>query len=295
MLFALGLVLSVWGGTYCQNTASPFDLIPRIETNEDSIVTISTSSNPFDLVKMSPASRPTTSSQTGFVVEKKDKPLSTKEKTAIYDRFLFVIILAMMVILTLVVTIFRIFISKIWKAFLNDNLLHQLMREQSTGVTVAYSILYLMFFINAGIFLFLLCDYFEVSIATTNFASLMICIGGVMGFFLVKHLLLQIVKGVFPVEKEVSSYSFTITVFNIVVGFFLVPMILLIAYAPDSVTQVMIYTTLGLLVLALLFRSLRGLFIASRFFAWHKFHFFLYLCAVEIAPVVVTVKLLNLQ
>lgn len=298
ILFGLLLCLSTLPSILGQSTASPFDIIPRIESQnlEDSTITIVTSSNPFDLIKINPANRQrTTSPSGGFQVIRKNKPLSAREKSAIFQRFLFIVILTMMVILTLVVTVFRLFIGKIWRAFLNDNLLSQLMREQTAGITIGYLILYLMFFINMGIFLFLLCKNFDIKITSTNLTSLMICIGGVAAFFTVRHLLLQIVRYVFPVDKEVSTYNFTIVVFNIVIGIILVPLILLIAYAPENITNFIIYTTLALIAIVLLFRTLRGLFIGSRFFAWHKFHFFLYLCTVEIAPVLVIAKLLNLH
>lgn len=295
LAFAL-IVLSFLPCGNGQSTASPFDIIPRIESQnlEDTTITIVTSSNPFDLVKINQSNRPeNTSSASGFQVIRKNRSLSAKEQTAIYQRFVFAIILTMMVILTLTVTVFRIFIGKIWQSFLNDNLLSQLMREQSAGVTLAYLILYLVFFINAGIFLFLVCRHFGYTIAKTNFSSLLLCIGGITLFFVIKHLLLQIIKFVFPVSKEVSTYSFTIMVFNIIVGIALVPSVLLTAYAPASAVKVIIYGTLILIVGVLAFRSLRGLFIASRFFAWNKFHFFLYLCTVEIVPVLMTIKLLN--
>lgn len=283
------------GNAVSQNTASPFDIIPRIEVGqEDSTVTITTSSNPFDLVQTGIADRPTSASSGGFVVERKNRPLSSQEKNAIYQRFLFIVMLVVIVILTLVVTVFRIFIAKIWKAFLNDNLLNQLMREQGTGVTAAYLILYSMFILNTGVFLFLFCKHFGLELGSSNFISLMLCIGGVMAFFVLKHILLEVVAFVFPVEKEVSAYAFTVMVFNITIGFMLVPVVSLIAYAPEDVAKMTIYIALGLIVAALIFRGLRGLFIATRFFAWHKFHFFLYLCAVEIAPLLVTIKLLNL-
>ena len=76
-------------------------------------------------------------------------------------------------------------------------------------------------------------------------------------------------------------------------GIFLVPMVLFTAYAPAGIKIYIIYLALALLFVVLMFKALRGLFIANRFFAWHKFHFFLYLCAVEIAPLLVTFKLLN--
>lgn len=198
----------------------------------------------------------------------------------------------MLIMLTLIVTIFRILIEKVWKAFINDNLLNQLLREQGTGITLAYLILYFMFFINAGVFTFLATKQFGIELAGNNIGGLLICIGGILGFFLVKHSLLKIVGFTFPVQKEVAAYNFTIIVFNIIIGFFLVPAVLFTAYAPESAIKYVIYGTVGLLVSMYLFMSLRGLFIANRFIAWHKFHFLLYLCAVEIAPLLIVAKFL---
>lgn len=150
-----------------------------------------------------------------------------------------------------------------------------------------------MFFINAGIFAFLALRHFDIHLPGSNLTGLFICIGGIAGFYVVKHLLLSIVRFVFPVEKEVSRYSFTVMVFNIITGIFLAPMILFTAYSSEGISDAVIKLTLALLLGIILFRGLRGLFIANRFFAWHKFHFFLYLCAVELAPLLVTFKLLN--
>ncbi len=279
-----------------QQTASPFDLIPRLPqgNSPDSMITISASSNPFDITQTSSSgtSRPANFTPQ-FQVEQSKKPLSVKEKNVLYQRFLFVTIVTMMVILTLVVTIFRIFIAKIWQAFLNDNILSQLLREQGAEANVGYFILYLVFFINAGIFTFLALKYFNLKIAGSNISTLFLCIGGIAGFYLFKHLLLSIVQFVFPIEKEVSRYNFTITVFNIMMGIFLTPLILFIAYASEGISGLVIKLTIALLLATILFRGLRGLFIANRFFAWHKFHFFLYLCAVELAPLLVTFKLLG--
>ena len=100
-------------------------------------------------------------------------------------------------------------------------------------------------------------------------------------------------KSIFPIEKEVTEYSYTLMVFNIIIGIFLAPMVLFTAYASEGMERWMIKFTIFALAIVFLFRGLRGLFIASRFFAWHKFHFLLYLCAVELMPLVVTLKLIK--
>ena len=279
-----------------QNTVTPFDLLPRVQTaSPDDSIAIAVSSNPFDIVKVRPQFRQEAVAGPGFRVERPTKQLTAKEKEDVYRRFIFITILAMMIVLTLVVTLFRILIAKIWQAFLNDNLLNQLLREQSAGVDLAYTLLYAMFCVNAGIFAFLACRYFEVEIARSNVGGLFLLIGGVSGFFLFKHLLLQLVGFVFPIKKEMATYRFTIMIFNIVLGLFLAFAVLFMAYSPEEMKKYLLFGTFGLIALTYLFRNLRGMFIATRFLLGHKFHFLLYLCAVEIAPVAIILKLLMLQ
>ncbi len=279
--------------TIGQNAANPFELQPRLpDTSADSVAAIPVSTNPFDIIKVRPADQPAANGP-GFRlrVEKRDKPLSAKEKETNYRRFLFVSILIMFIVLTLIVTIFRILIEKIWKAFINDNLLNQLHREQSSGLAVAYLVLYLLFFINGGLFAFLAARHFGIAVSTSNLYSLLLCMGGIAGFMLAKHFVLWLVGFVFPIGKEVDAYQFTIMIFNIVIGLILVPVVLIIAYAPPSITGLVVFGALGLLGLIYLFLGLRGLFIGNRFMADNKFHFLLYLCAVEIAPLLVIYKI----
>jgi Domain of unknown function (DUF4271) len=288
------LMLSAAFSADGQNANNPFELQPRIpETPSDSVEAIPVSTNPFDIVKEIQSGPTTATAGPGFrvKVEKKDKPLSAKEKETNYRRFLFVAILSMFIILTLIVTIFRILIEKIWKAFINDNLLNQLHREQSSGLAVAYLVLYILFFINSGLFAFLAARHFGIPISNSNLYSLLICIGGIAGFFIAKQFVLWLIGFVFPIGKEVDSYQFTIMIFNIVLGLFLVPVVLFIAYAPENLTGIVVWGAIGLLALIYLFLALRGLFIGNRFIAGNKFHFLLYLCAVEIAPLLVIYKL----
>ena len=113
--WALGVV------AFSQQTASPFDIIPRLPQSDspDSIITISASSNPFDINQLNTQALTQPSGYTPqFQVERKRKPLSVKEKTALYQRFLIITVLTVIAVMTIVITIFRIFIAKIWKAFL---------------------------------------------------------------------------------------------------------------------------------------------------------------------------------
>lgn len=288
-LYLLCLIICTSG--LAQSSASPFDITPRLPKVVPTDTILNT--NPFDIQKNAINKARTSNNSPQFKIERKQKQLSAKEKTAIYERFLLVTIIVMLVILTLVVMVFRIFISKLWTAFLNDNILLQLRREQGGGVAIGYAVLYAVFFINTGIFAYLALKHFGIRISNSEVKTLLLCMVGIAGYFLTKHFLMTIVKSVFPIEKEVGQYNFTVMVFNIITGIFIVPMILFTAYASDGLKGPIVKITIFMILVSILFRGLRGLFIARRFFAWHKFHFLLYLCIVELAPLLFTLKLLN--
>ena len=64
----------------------------------------------------------------------------------------------------------------------------------------------------------------------------------------------------------------------------------LFAYGPDSLKMPILYLIFAVIAGVYLFMFLRSLFSAGRFLSFHKFHFLLYICTVEIAPVLILVR-----
>lgn len=271
---------------------NPFDLPHRETKVPDAVPVEETNTNPFD-IKRSTFTPPTEVPQeaaTPVAPIVKSPPISSASEQS---NFMFWSLLAMIILFALLLTLYRSFIGKIYRAFTNDNILRLLHREQGHFVTFPFLLLYLLFFINGGIFSFLVARHF--SWVPHEFSILLYCMLGLGVIFLGKHIILKVVETIFPVSKEIRQYSFTIVIFSIILGVILIPFNILIAYAPPAIATIALYGAL-LAVLALyLFRGLRSLFIASKYLTLHKFHFFMYLCTVEIAPVLILLKLLLIK
>ena len=119
---------------------------------------------------------------------------------------------------------------------------------------------------------------------------LLACILFVGVLYLVRHSVMRLFEIAFPVEKEVRQYDFTIVIFNIFLGLLLFPVNAVAAFSGPGTSAVFIYLGIGLVILIYVFRQLRGLFIGLEFLLHNKFHFFLYLCTVEIAPLLILGK-----
>ncbi len=280
-------------------TSNPFEIktrVKKVETAEAKPANAPTeTSNPFDLKpRTNPKSTRTTTAQpkkesTPFLKRKKKKGKVSPEKQR---SFTFTILVVVLLLLALAMTLLREFIFKAYRAFLNDNLLSQLYREQGFILNGPYLILYGLYFISMGFFGYLALNHFEHLPFDGTWSNLLACIGTVMAIYLFKHLVLRIVGWLFPIKKEISLYNFSIVVFNVIIGLAVIPFSAFMAFGPDDMFRMIFWTAAGFIGIALAFRQLRGLFISGKYLSLYKFHFLLYLCAVEIVPVVVLMKLI---
>jgi Domain of unknown function (DUF4271) len=208
---------------------------------------------------------------------------------------LFWLLLVMFGFLTVSVAGNRSAVGKAWRSFLGDNALALAQREAFGLVgSTPYFLLYGNFLFNAGLFIFLTVKAFKGS-EFNNGGFLALCIVGAVFVFLSKHVLILTINMLFPVEKEALRYNFLITVFNCVLGLFLVPFNAVLAFSVEEYRVLLIAWILGLVVVFYLYRGLRALSIGGKFLGTDFFHFLLYLCTVEIAPVLLFFKIMFLQ
>lgn len=201
--------------------------------------------------------------------------------------FLFLMLIAATILTTLTIASNKNLVNNILRAVLNDNYLNLMYREHKKSGVSHYYILYFVFAVNAGLFL-----YFILSnlILNQGLPLLWRCVLLVAAIYLARHLFMNYLSSVYPFQKELEQYTFTILIFNIFLGLVLLPINVFVAFSPDPVQSLFLYAGIGIACLVYIFRQLRGAFIGSRLLINNKFYFLLYLCAVEIAPLLFLVK-----
>lgn len=283
-----------------QGSDNPFELLHRMGIKPGAqAVDSAVLNNPFDLL-----ARPSASALQ--LAAEKVKPTAKRREwtlpkfdfniqltpTAIYQRLNFGLTTFILLTLAFFMTLLRGAIGKIFIAFANENAFNQVFREREGRGVGVYVVLYIAFLINLGIFLFYLLHHLQVDFGMGHLAQLGICVGGVLLGFGLKHLVLGLISMIFPVAREVSRYNFTILVFGSALGLVLGPVDVLLAYGSPEMHKIFIWGTIMVIGLVYAFRAVRSLWLAGRIFASHLFHFLLYICTVEIAPVLTVVKLI---
>ena len=292
VVFFIGNLAAAQG----QNAANPFELLHRLSQEVLAAEGISLPpSNPFDVVLL----------RVPVAIESlAENKLEAFKPFAILPRggglsgsVMAMFLLAAFAFLTLSVAYNRAAVGKAWGGFLHDNGFSVAQREAAGFVGITpYYLLYGNFVFNAGIFVFLVTRVFQRE-NFNNIKFLSLCLAGAVVVFFSKHLMLRVVRTLFPVAAEVRKYDFLIVIFNCVLGFFLVPFNLLIAFSAKSGSQQLLLVSwmLGLVAIFYGYRTLRASSLGGKFLTQSPFHFLLYFCTVEIAPVLLLVKLSMLQ
>ena len=227
-------------------------------------------------------------------VEQIDPPAVSRTPSPPVPNVGVVLILTMLglslLVLTWAVNMNRGFIRMIFRAAMNENLSALLLREQKfTSLQYLYYIVYAVFFMNASLFVFLMSRFAHWDFGHRQ--SPMIAILGVLlAIYLTRHVFMKFVGDTFSISNETTHYSFNILLYNILAGVTLIPINLFLAFGPPGMRMSVIYFGLGLVGLLYLLRQLRGLNIAGHIISQNVFQFFVYLCAVEILPVLVLFK-----
>ncbi len=273
---------------------NPFDIEARLprrnSSSEAAIASDVLAANPFNVV---PHRRPEPTKEADKPMEKPAVKQITNRSSALgpplTEHQIFWLLIGLMAFLAFSVASRRDVLAKAWRAFLNDNALSVALRDAGSFIgSRPYYLLYASFFLNAGVFIFLITRHFAPE-KFNHIGFLLLCLAATPLLFIGKHALLYGIGSIFPLKEEMRRYGFLIMLFNCVLGLFLLPFNFLLAYQ-RSYSGFLVFWLLALAAIFYIYRYLRAAAIARKFLPRHLFHFLLYLCSVELAPVLVLVR-----
>lgn len=205
----------------------------------------------------------------------------------------FSVTILLLSLLTFIVTNYRNLLADVYKSFLSSNLMSLLYRNRGTILQFPFFAMYVLSAFSLGTFIFFVVDLLGGSIFENKLWSIVVSTLGVGTIFIIRHLSIGFLAAVFPFGKEIKLYGFLIAVFNFIIGIGLIPIIVFIAFSSPTYHKTLLYTALILIGITYLLRIIRALIIGNKYLVNNKFHFFMYLCTIELAPIFILIKLLG--
>ncbi len=206
-------------------------------------------------------------------------------------------LLAINLILLLGMAVIWLLYGKFYRTCLrsttNSSMMKQIFSRRSGGELTALWIGYFFFNFVLGFYVYLFAINHDISLGVGIWSSWALYALFVAGLVGLKQWVLWAYARLFPVRKEVSYYAFMVMVFSILTGLFLVPFNLLASYVTEEWTLPVIYGALGTIVIVYCFHLLRGAVVAKRYVFQRPVHILLYICAIEIAPLLLIYRYLS--
>jgi Domain of unknown function (DUF4271) len=214
-----------------------------------------------------------------------------EQRYALSDKdALFYLLVGILLIYGFVNNMYPQYFQKLFSQFSQSSMRMMQNREQLLNNSVASLLLNLCFVLSFSLMASLLIYNSHLLPISFWLVYFYICLF-FTSLYLGKYICLEIAGAIFSTKELVKTYVFVVFMINKVLGILLLPFILILAFAKPIYFPAAIIGAGGLSVLLFLYRYLFSLTSVRNKLHISSFHFFLYLCAFEILPLMILYKL----
>lgn len=176
--------------------------------------------------------------------------------------------------------------------FYNNRVLAQVNREDSIATSWPYILLYIVLTLCLGLFMTMYRSY-ALQVEGMEFLMFLKISVGIALLFLLKIIVLRFLGFLFEVERSARDYSVFLFLFYFNSVLILLPLLLFVVFMPFYYFNYVLFLFIIIVCVLFFYRFLRILLSLIDGLRFSIFYLILYLCAVEIAPILILVKSLN--
>lgn len=207
------------------------------------------------------------------------------------SQWMYFLFLGMVLYYVLIRNFYAKSLSTIFQAYWNDRAISHFTRDDNSFKTRSSIMYFGLFCLVFSYIMYEIIHYFKfIGGLGSPLLYFSIC-AGVGAYYLSKYTLLKLSGLVFNAQKMVSGYLSIMSVSNIVFTVLMIPAAVFIHFLEGVPLAVVVYFVLAAYVFNTFYKYLRsGNFVLNNF-QFPKFYLFLYLCTLEIMPLLVIYKI----
>ena len=199
--------------------------------------------------------------------------------------FLFIILLY-----TIIRNVYDKTLAVIFQAYWNDRAIGQFTRDDNF-LKLRNTLLYFVLFTSVyGLLLKYIFNYFNITFQYKGLDEYLIICAFTGAFYLSKFILMKLSGFVFSIQKLISGYLSVLSISNFVYSIIIIPFLLFYQFVSSLFQPYLLGLMLILFCFNTIYKYLRtGSFIINNF-QFPKFYLFLYLCTLELMPLLIIYK-----
>ena len=220
------------------------------------------------------------------------KPIAwgIQEKKRIPKDRLFYLVSIIVLLLAFLRFVYTRYFNNLFRFFSNASLRQSQLIEQLLQAKLPSLMFNVLFMFSGGLYIYLLLMY-NHWIDNLNFWRVLAYCNFSLGLiYLIKFFTIKFTGWLTGLKQVTNNYAFIVFLFNKVIGIFLLPFIVLIAFSIPVLANAAVVISLLLIGILFILRFFRSYALLQNQLKVSKFHFLLYVAGVEIIPVLIFYK-----
>lgn len=205
---------------------------------------------------------------------------------------IFYFILALILYIALMRLFFSKYMSTMFTLFFRATLRQQQLREQMLQSPLPALLMNIYFVIVTAAYFAFMSSYTDFHLGSTWWSNFLYAALLVSGIYIGKFIVLNICGWIFGIRQVTDTYIFIVFLTNKMIGILLLPFVILIAFPNAEFLPSVIILSYIMLGAMLLYRFVISFRPVRAEIKLNRLHFFLYLCAFEIAPLLLIYRVL---
>ena len=182
------------------------------------------------------------------------------------------------------------YVDNLATLFFRVTMRQQQIREQLLQTPLASLLLNILFVVSSGMYLSLLARYYNFTVFGGFWITFLYAMAFLSAIYIGKFVILKITGWIFNISSATDTYIFIVFLVNKMIGIFLLPLIILLSFPNRYLMPVVVLLSYVMLVLLFGYRFINSFRPIRSEIKVNRFHYFIYLCAFEIAPLLLIYK-----
>lgn len=209
------------------------------------------------------------------------------------ETWLFYFVIFLLLFFAVLKNAFSKELDLIFQSLFSNRTLNQVNKEDRLFSSWPFLFLYILFGFTVGTFLYLCSGYFRLTYSITGAQLLLALSLTVLGLFSLKIIVLRLLGFVLNLQKAVKNYVaiLYLSYFNAAILF--LPLVVAFSLSPLRFAEIYVYIAILLTGLIFLLQFIRAGAIILSEYRFPIVYLVLYICALEICPLVILFKALR--
>jgi len=221
-------------------------------------------------------------------------PIKSDKKEFHGKELLFYILIGLLLFFAFIRMSFPKYLLDLFRVAFRTTLKQRQISEQLIQAPLPSLLLNSFFLFTVGLYIAFVLQHYHLA-ANYNFWLLYFyCFVALAVIYLIKFLSLKFFGWLFNITATADGYIFIVFMINKIIGIYVLPFLVLLAFTDETMYQVAFtFSYVGVFAL-LAYRFILSYSLVQNQIRLNPFHFFLYLCAFEIVPLLLIYKALLL-